>query len=407
MRFETGKRAATLAMGACVAALAVGTAQAATVSGEFNGMNWAATSTIVGVGPTGEGTVVIPPSPVVRLGPGGDPIYQPNPSRHSGVASLIMTYNDGSRFICSGSVVGGGQSIVTAGHCVSGGGGVKDANLVNTTAYFWDYENQGDERVPFNPSAVAIDVTDYAVHSEYTGQVIDQNDIAVLRLADFAPDFAQRYELDDGGDLTGKDFNVAGYGGRSEVGGATGISALPSTGWLRQGDNRYDFRMGDSDFDVGGGLSVWSLVFGGQHGDLDYSYVSDFDNGDINNDTSCLAVVFGLGGPFNSKYCNQGRGASEVGVAGGDSGGPAFINGRLASVNSYGLTFGTDFGDVDNNLNSSFGEFSGYVPIFIHQQFINDAIASVPEPTTWALMIGGFLMTGSMLRRRRLATAAI
>ena len=59
---------------------------------------------------------------------------------------------------------------------------------------------------------------------------------------------------------------------------------------------------------------------------------------------------------------------------------------------------GTDFGDVDDELNSSFGEFSGYVPIFIHTDFIRGA---VPEPGTWALMIGGFGLAGASLRRRR------
>ena len=35
----------------------------------------------------------------------------------------------------------------------------------------------------------------------------------------------------------------------------------------------------------------------------------------------------------------------------------------------------------------------------------NLAVASVPEPATWAMMIGGFGMAGAMLRRRRTVTA--
>jgi hypothetical protein len=397
-------RLSAIVAGVSLAALAAGAADAATISGTYNGINWTAGSTLVGVDPTGEGTVVIPPSPVVRLGPGGNATYLPDPARHSGVAALIMTYNDGSRFICSGSLLGDRRSIATAGHCVSSGGGVKDADIVNTTAYFWDYTTQGDERVALNPDATAVDVTDYFVNPEYTGEVIDQNDIAVLTLSEYAPNFAQSYDLFTGGDLTGSEFNVAGYGGRSEVGGDAGVSPLPSTGWLREGDNRYDFRLGDADFfDPNTGETIWRQVLGG-NAEYDYSYVSDFDNGLFANDTSCQAVVFGLGGPANAKYCNGGLGLREVGVAGGDSGGPGFIDGKLASINSYGLTFGSDFGDVDDALNSSFGEFSGYVPVFIHEKFIRAAM--VPEPSTWALMIGGFGLAGVALRRRRTATAA-
>jgi len=387
------KRAVGLAMGACVAALAAGAAQAATLSGDYNGLGWTATSTIIGQ--TATGTPPVPPS--TRIGPGGDPIYMPDPARHSGTVTLIMNYGAGGAFICSGSLMSDRRSIVTAGHCVSGGGGTPDAGLVSTTAYFWDYATQGDERVPFNPAATAVDVTDYFVHGDYTGEVVDQNDIAVLRLADLAPDFAQDYLLYAEGDLTGEGFNVAGYGGRSTIGGAQGVAPNPpnpSTGHLRQGDNRYEFRLGDDDF---GGF--WDGFFG--TADVEYSYLSDFDNGLAVNDTGCrVADFFGLSG---AKYCNTGVGALEVGIAGGDSGGPGFVDGRLASVNSYGLTF-NGFGDFNPGLNSSWGEFSGYVPIFLHEQFIQNAM--VPEPATWALMIGGFLMTGSMLRRRRMATAA-
>jgi hypothetical protein len=99
-------------------------------------------------------------------------------------------------------------------------------------------------------------------------------------------------------------------------------------------------------------------------------------------------------------------GAREVGIAPGDSGGPAFIDGRLASVNSYGLTFGNDFGDVDLILNSSWGEYSGYVPIYLHADWIRGIQASVPEPESWALMILGFGFVGGALRRRAPAPLA-
>ena len=45
------------------------------------------------------------------------------------------------------------------------------------------------------------------------------DDIAVLRLNRAAPSWATSYELSDLTDLTGQDFNVAGYGARSTIGG--------------------------------------------------------------------------------------------------------------------------------------------------------------------------------------------
>ncbi len=379
---------------AAVAPLVLATAAEAQVkiaSGEKNGLAWKAQSRIIGQTPTSD---VLPPSNTIG---GGDPIYLPAANK-SGTVALIMEYSNGNRFICSGSMVGA-RSIVTAGHCVSSGGGVKDADLVKTTAYF--YTGDPDERTPFSPNAVAIDVSRYYVNPNYTGEVIDQNDIAVLRLEADAPSTATIYKLFTDGDLTGREFNVAGYGTRSTVGGAEGNTSPfgARTGFLREGDNIYDYAWGNPLFEGfftdidGSGENFFGTA------DIEFSFVSDFDNGLAAQDQARrIANALGLGPIGDAFFADTGLGAREVGIAGGDSGGPGFIDGRLASVNSYGLTFGVDFGDFGGGLNSGWGEFSGYVPIYIHADWISGAI---PEPATWAMMIAGFGMVGGALRRRR------
>lgn len=360
-------------------------AQARVASGVRNGIAWQAQSRVIGQLPTAtfDGTG--------QNNGGGNPLYFPD-SNKSGVVALIMDYGPGGRFICSGSLVNA-RSIVTAGHCVSDGAGT--ANPLKTTAYF--FTGDPNERTPFSPSAVAIDVSRYYVNPNYTGEVIDQNDIAVLRLQSDAPDFAKIYGLylDD---IHDKQFTVAGYGGRSTVGGAFGTDSR--TGFLREGDNIYSYAWGDDAF---GGF--FTDIIGGENffgtAQIDYSFVSDFDNGLLANDASCLiAAAVGAAG----YGCEAFLGNREVNIAGGDSGGPGFINGKLASVNSYGLSFGTSFGDYRAGLNSSWGEFSGYVPIYIHGKFIAGAI---PEPATWAMMITGFGLVGMAARRRREAAAAL
>ncbi len=345
------------------------------------GSQWIAKSTIVGQTSTG------------TIASGGNPIYLGNTPAYSGVVALIINFSSGS-FICSGTLMNDRRSIVTAAHCVT------DANLglpTSTTVYFGGGQVAGDF---FNaPGTTAITASDVFVNSAYTGEVVDQNDIAVIRLSQLAPTSAAGFDLATENELTGLDFNVAGYGARSDTGGAIGANL--GTGRLRQGLNRYDFRLGDADFG-----NYWRDI---STAEIAFSYLSDFDNGRAANDASCFAAA-DAGIAASAKYCNLGLGAREVGVAGGDSGGPQFINGKLASVTSYGLTFGSpQFGDIDTSLNSSWGEFSGYVPTFLHRDFINRLLVpgAVPEPATWLQMIFGFGLIGATLRRRQSAKIAV
>ncbi len=369
---------------AAVAQLAFPAAADASIkatSGSAKGLSWQAQSRIVGMTSTD------------IVANGGNPIYLPSAAQSNGVVSLIMDYAGGS-FICSGTLLPDRMSILTAAHCVSDGAGT--ANPLKTTAWF---NGTGDDiTVAFNPAATPIEVSQYFVNSGYTGEVIDQNDIAVLRLAEKAPDWATAFDLYTG-NLTGEEFNVAGYGRRSDTGGAVGANL--GTNRLRQGDNIYDYAWGNSAFGGfftdrdGSGENFFGFA------EIEYSYVSDFDSGSSANDAACL-IAQAVGG--GNGFCQTGVGAMEVAIAGGDSGGPGFINGMVSSVNSYGLSFGTGFGDYLAGLNTSWGEFSGYVPVYIHEDFIRSSMVpngAVPEPATWAMLIMGFGLVGGAMRRQR------
>jgi len=371
-----------LALAASMAVSAQTANRDRTVAGVLNGMQWTAQSMLTGFAGTGTATLA------------GDAAYLPGFPANGGVVGLLMNFGAGGSFICSGTLLPDRQSILTAGHCVSDGFGT--ANPLSTTVFFQPPAGLTPTASIYNnPAATSRTVTNYFVNAGYTGQVVDQNDIAVLRMSSLAPDWAVSHGIYTGGDLTGQNFTVAGYG---RLG--TGAGTNTATGRLRTGDNRYDFRFGDADWGVG----YWDGAFDNPAlpaAQVAFSYVSDFDNGLAANDASCrLAADPDFTIPAGSaKYCNTGVGVREVGVAGGDSGGPNFINGLISGVNSYGLSFGVAYGDINSTLNSSFGEFSGYVPTFIHADFINASL--VPEASTYLMMGLGLIGIGALTRRRR------
>jgi hypothetical protein len=325
---------------------------------------------------------------------GGNPLYIPPVPQYSGAVGLRMDYGAGGAFVCSGSLIGP-MTILTAAHCVSDG---TDARPNSVTAYFYNGTSDPSVYAGTSPEVTLVNVASIVVNPLYSGEVVDQNDIAVLNLAQMAPAFAPVYQLSGLTDLTSVNHIIAGYGVRSDTGGSVGSNL--GTGRLRYAGNRFDFRFGDADFQ-----GYFDGAFGAQA--TEHVWISDFDNGTAFRDGSCNVAIFEaanapaiFGNPVftSDKYCNTGIGAFEGIGGGGDSGSGYFVDGQVAAVHSFALWY------RDDESQNRFGQLKGAVPVYQHLDFINAAM--VPEPGTWAMMLGGIGLLAGWARRQRATPAA-
>lgn len=289
---------------------------------------------------------------------------------YSGIAGLQVS-SPGGNSICTGSLLADGVSILTAAHCLADEFGSISATSVSATFF------------PDDGGSYTTNSSTFFVHPLYTGSVLDDHDIAIIRLDSAAPHTVQRYRLFEG-DAVGSAFEVVGFGRRGQ--GETG-DTIPS-GTRVRGFNVFDAQ--------GSALLPFLEILSANN-----VLMFDFDNGDPAND----GFGFWLG------IQQLGLGALESLTAGGDSGGPSFVDGRIAAVTSFGLTFGaiqpddslitTDFLP---GLNASFGEFAGSTSVAYNARWVSSLI--VPEPAPWLLFgLGALLIVaGSRLRRLRNAT---
>lgn len=267
-----------------------------------------------------------------------------------GVAKLSLSRSDGN-FGCSGSLLDGGAFLMTAAHCVTDDDG---NNLLNSAT------------ISFQGGAITTTSTEAFVFPTWDGHSLGNNDdIAILKL-DTPINSIPGFGLATGSPVLQPVLH-AGYG---LIGtGLTG--AIPGTfGTLHYGYNVYD--------------AVWS------GGSLAY----DFDNGTAANDVFCIiAETCDTGLPF----------PNEAMIASGDSGGPSFVleGGvfKLVGVHSFGATFGLGYGDIDDDLNSTFGEVAGDTYLLPHAAWIA-SITAVPEPQTYLMLLAGLFGIGMFVQRR-------
>ena len=206
------------------------------------------------------------------------------------------------------------------------------------------------------------------LHPDYDPQ--SNNDLALVWLSTSAPVAADRYSLYRQSDELGKTFTLVGYGKTGTGNTGSFVSSDNDSTLLRlKALNTFDADAATLKAFLGGGLS-WSPQANTQ-------LIADFDNGLSTNDA--------LGRLINQTGLGQGQ--DEGLIAPGDSGGPAFLNGKIAGVASYtaSLSQGSVTPDVDNQRNSSFGEIAAWQRMSYFQQWIDQSLrANYPNAPTQA-----------------------
>lgn len=264
--------------------------------------------------------------------------YKVDPATgYDGVARLIVTFSSGT-YGGSGVLLKGGRYLLTAAHMVNDGTGL-------ASSFSASFFTAG--------GTLNVTGTQYYLPSGWNGNYMNGYDIALVRLSSPVTSI-QGYDIYRDNAL-GSAGNLSGYGR-----GGTGYTGYASNsdpfGTLRSGENRYEAYWGD----IGGN-----------------PYAYDFDNGTAAQNTLAL---FGL-------VSDLGLGSYEVLSAPGDSGGPTFIDGKIAGIHSFGASFGHSYGDIDDVLNGTFGEVGGDTRVSYFTDWIDATTAAAPVPLPGTVLL--------------------
>jgi hypothetical protein len=208
-----------------------------------------------------------------------------------------------------------------------------------------------------------IQLTRYSVHPDWAGDLRAGGDLAVVGLQRSASSRIQRYNIYFQQNELGHVVELVGFGITGS--GATGDAFYD--GRRRGGLNRLDGTFVNT-LDRFTGWTAGSNTF-----------LIDFDDGSAAHDA---LMSFGLS--------DRGLGLYEVFPAPGDSGAPAFLDGRIVAISSFGTRFVRSDGttpDIDSDLNRSFGELSGLTRLSGYEAWLIATVVPVPEPSS-PIMVG-------------------
>ncbi|MDZ7631471.1 MAG: trypsin-like serine protease [Gemmatimonadaceae bacterium] len=230
-----------------------------------------------------------------------NPLYLPpaTDNNYSGVVNLWFRDAGGVvRGACTGSLLAT-RKILTAGHCVSTG-----TNAITWSSFTARFRNA-------DGTFTEVNGTGFAVQQNYSGAVIEEQDVAVLTLSADAPAGARTYSLFAGNPLV--DYTLAGFG-RTGTGltgdGNTANNQFGAVNVLRAASNRFETTGRD-----GGSFATSANPTPGGFGGV---LLSDFDP---LGGSATSFMCSGLG------FCDNGRALLEGAVGRGDSGGSAFTSG--------------------------------------------------------------------------------
>jgi len=242
----------------------------------------------------------------------------------------------------SGALLYDGRAILTSAHLLKDSSGVMAASASIQFRTANGTEDVTSSEISINPSYDPIN---------------GNNDLALIWLTGTADVAADRYSLYRSSDETGKTMTLAGYGIPGI--GATGEESYFSGAPLRlTAFNRADCDASELKAGLGDTMA-WTPLPGTQ-------LTADFDNGGTANDA--------LGQLIGKK--DTGVGTDEGIISPGDSGGPAFIDGKIAGVASYVTSLSTFSAhpDINNKTDSSFGEIAAWQRISAYQQWIDQSL---------------------------------
>lgn len=281
----------------------------------------------------------------------------------TGVVSLQVL---GEHF-CTASLLDGGHHILTAAHCLTNASNFLNANLDDMNVVFSLPQNQ-----------FSIGLSEAFILPEWNGDgslssFIQGGDLAVLKLTEKAPKQAEQYKIYRNSDEIGQIAKIAGYGNYG-----TGLTGGIEPGGQKKivGKNKFEVFF-DAFEDL---LPVFGLA---SPISPESQLIGDFDNGLSENDA--LGVILGIN--------DLGLRNQEVSPSVGDSGAPWFIKGKIAGIVSYrvGSPFIPNPPDIDDLLNSSFGEIFSSTRVSIYTGFIDNVLAGNVLPTDFGLFTPSYL----------------